>query len=369
MLQFESSTLVNPKLSRDNGILMTEDTAKTQEVFWNYNKNNFNKLMDGIDRIDSISIEDFIVSISLRTVFEEHIKEYMDLSTTIHDTQDKIVCSHARIRVLQERAEECDGYDVKVKQSRVNTSAVTSKTLKKVNVSPSKIMQCMKCMKVCHDGCHEEERKYANGFEKIKCIAFNGQNTCNVCSHSISDHILGNTKMEEEETTNHIRSLEEVETIETDEDLKKRYNQCVEDITKENESINELKNNLRIMEREEHELKVQISYMYTEIVGKVHTYNNIHMKEYIENERHNILNEPDDGKDNDPIYNRQKREKRLNVLNGRERIIDIMESVKQWRYGPISYVDKAEIERKNKMQNRLYNKMMNGPKRDVYRHK
>ena len=144
----------------------------------------------------------------------------MNISTTIHDTHGKIVCLHGRIRVLEERKD---------------TSTVTSKTLKKVHVSPSKIMQCMKCLKVCHNGCHEEERKYADGFEKIKCIAFNGLNTCNVCSHSISDHILCNTKMEEDTSTDHIRKLEEVETIETDEDLKNRYNRCEEDIRKDNE--------------------------------------------------------------------------------------------------------------------------------------
>ena len=83
-------------------------------------------------------------------------------------------------------------------------------------------MQCMKCLKVCHNGYHKEERKYVDRFEKIKCIAFNGQNTCNVCSYSISDHILGNTKMREDTSTDQVRKLEEVETIETDEDLKKR---------------------------------------------------------------------------------------------------------------------------------------------------
>ena len=88
--------------------------------------------------------------------------------------QDRIVCSHGRIQVLEERKERYKGYDVKVKQSKANASAVTSKTLKKVDVSPSKIMQSMKCLKVCHNRCHEEESKHVDGFEKIKCIAFNG---------------------------------------------------------------------------------------------------------------------------------------------------------------------------------------------------
>ena len=368
-LQFESSSLVNPKLSRNHGIRMAEDTEKRYGKSWSRNKKQSNKLMDGIDQIDSISIEDFIVTSSWRMVFEEYINIYLTVSSTIHNTQEKIVTSHSRIRVLEERKEAYKGYDVKVKESKINTSAVTSKTIKSVSVSPSKIMQCMKCLKVCHNGCHDEEKKHADGFEKIKCIAFNGKPTCNVCSHSISEHTLGHTKMVEEIVKDQIRSSEEVETIETDEDLKKRYNQCAEDIIHENESINQYNSNLTNLEKQEQQVKVQLSYMYNIIVGKVYLYNNIHMKDYIKNERHNILNEADDNDENNNVYNREAREQKLEVLDRRERIVDTMESVKQWPNSDIGDDDKGVIDRKYNQAYQLYKAQMNGPSRPVYRHK
>ena len=174
--------------------------------------------------------------------------------------------------------------------------------------------------------------------------------------------------MEEEMITNDIRSLQEVENIETDEDAKKRYNNCVEDIRKEKESIEESENDLRNLEKKEQQLKVQLSYMYNIIVDKVYLYNNIHMKDYIKNERHNVLNEDNDDDEIYNKYNRETREQKLEVLNRREIIIDIMESVKQWRNGPIRDDDKIEIDFNYTILYRSYKAKKNGVWRPVYRH-
>lgn len=242
-----------------------EDYVDTSNKNWVKNQTNFDRLLVMLQAVKAHSARGIVELFEDNQVMTRIVLKECHKIETLNKDRQIAIEKEAELKLKLAVMEANKDFTQTLQEKVVTKKKIKVGVPMEVSIAPSKITQCLTCLKLCHNPCYLDQ-VYSRGHISLKgCAAFHGRETCQSCNHHYSTHIHSQL---ETRITDREQEIEDVsyKTVTNVDEAKKHLYTTAETAAKELKSeVNSTKAKIKDLSGQVDSSLRMMAYLYNKI--------------------------------------------------------------------------------------------------------